>query len=209
MKYLIILLTTLPFFANAQFEKVKSDLKKIHSVEQAQKYLAKNSSIKGAVRTFNSLADTTELSKRILAMNSGEVLELESADKSKQFIYKILEREHPLFFRVKYIFLDNKKVTMKKIDSLRKVIFKKLEAGDQFEDLARLYSMDQNGLKGGDLGWFAEGSTVKEFEDKVKTEDKGKIFKVDVSSQKWYYIVKKTHDPKPGTKVVALYLQLN
>ena len=210
MRCLFIFLSIYSVSLNAQsVDEIKSEIKKVRSVEQADRFLAKNQTIKGTVKTFNSLADTTFLHKKLLALNHGEVYEFSSPDQSRQFICKILEKEEATFFRVKYIFLDSKKLSVRKIDSLRKSIFKRLDDGEQFESLAKIHSMDANAAKGGDLGWFGEGATVKEFEDKVRSQEKGKIFKVDVPDQKWYYVVKKTHDPAQGTKIAVLYLQVD
>ena len=44
-------------------------------------------------------------------------------------------------------------------------IRKQLEKGETFENLARIYSMDEsNSGKGGDLGWFGRGRMVPEFD---------------------------------------------
>ena len=41
---------------------------------------------------------------------------------------------------------------------------KQLKSGAKFEDLAKKYSIDPAGAKGGDLGWFGKGSMLPEFE---------------------------------------------
>jgi peptidyl-prolyl cis-trans isomerase C len=43
-------------------------------------------------------------------------------------------------------------------------VLSQLKAGGKFEDLARKYSVDPAGSKGGDLGWFGKGSMIPEFE---------------------------------------------
>jgi peptidyl-prolyl cis-trans isomerase C len=43
-------------------------------------------------------------------------------------------------------------------------VLAQLKAGGKFEDLARKYSVDPAGAKGGDLGWFGKGSMIPEFE---------------------------------------------
>ena len=51
-------------------------------------------------------------------------------------------------------------------DARRKfaTIKERLDNGDDFVDLARLYSDDLSAAKGGDLGWLYQGDTVPEFE---------------------------------------------
>jgi parvulin-like peptidyl-prolyl isomerase len=53
--------------------------------------------------------------------------------------------------------------------------------------------MDGN-TNGADLGYFEEGVMASEFENAVRARRKDEIFKVDVPSKNWYYVVKKTHD---------------
>jgi peptidyl-prolyl cis-trans isomerase D len=62
-----------------------------------------------------------------------------------------------------------------KIDSLKKLI----EGGASFEALARTNSSDGSAAKGGDLGYFANGRMVPEFNDVCfNTGEQGKIYKV-------------------------------
>jgi parvulin-like peptidyl-prolyl isomerase len=60
------------------------------------------------------------------------------------------------------------------IDSLRERIVK----GEKFEHIARMYSQDNSAERGGDLGFFARGMMVKEFEDVAFSLKKGELSKV-------------------------------
>ena len=46
-----------------------------------------------------------------------------------------------------------------------KMIQKKLEAGEDFAEVAKQYSEDPSSVKGGDLGYFSRGQTMKSIED--------------------------------------------
>ncbi len=53
---------------------------------------------------------------------------------------------------------------------------RQLDAGETFEDLARIYSADEsNADKGGDLGWFERGRMVKPFADAAFDAEVGSI----------------------------------
>jgi parvulin-like peptidyl-prolyl isomerase len=54
----------------------------------------------------------------------------------------------------------------------------RIESGEKFERLAKMYSEDGTAQRGGDLGYFARGTMVKEFEDVAFSLDKGETSKV-------------------------------
>jgi len=57
------------------------------------------------------------------------------------------------------------------------------------------------------MGWFEDGMLVKEFEDAVKSNEYGQVYKVDVENEKWYYVVKNSHRPKTDKKSIVLYIE--
>ena len=64
-------------------------------------------------------------------------------------------------------------------DARRKMLTIKdrLDNGEKFEDLARLYSEDGSAAKGGDLGWLYQGDTVPDFERGMDDLKVGEISK--------------------------------
>ena len=83
-----------------------------------------------------------------------------------------------------------------KADSLRvyevaKKVYVEAESGSNFKDLANEYSEDpgnQNGTKGGDLGWFKKGRMVKEFDDAAFNASKNEIIS-PIETQFGYHII--------------------
>jgi len=56
-----------------------------------------------------------------------------------------------------------------------KEILAKINAGDNFGEMAKKFSTCPSGKKGGDLGWFTRGKMVKEFEKAAFEGQKGAI----------------------------------
>ncbi|NQT62763.1 MAG: peptidylprolyl isomerase [Candidatus Marinimicrobia bacterium] len=75
--------------------------------------------------------------------------------------------------------------------SLAEELFKRIQKGARFEQLAKEYSTCPSKSKGGDLGWFGTGQMVKPFEDAVRKMGRGRASK-PVSTQFGYHIIKKT-----------------
>lgn len=99
---------------------------------------------------------------------------------------------------IKQYFEDNKEQFSKRDAShilvedeeTAKEIKKKLDEGEDFAKLAKEYSKDTaNAEKGGELGSFAKGQMVKEFEDAVFSLKEGEI-SGPVKSQFGYHIIK-------------------
>ncbi len=78
-----------------------------------------------------------------------------------------------------------KSAARKKIDEIRA----KLKAGQDFESLARTYSEDPSGSKGGDLGYIRTGQVLKPFEDALFALKPGEVSDV-VETSIGYHLIK-------------------
>ena len=97
-------------------------------------------------------------------------------------------------------------------------LIQQIESGDDFADLANLYSEDpgnintQNLPRGGDLGWFERGQMVKPFSDAAFSARKGSVVG-PVLSQFGYHIIKiidkKTVDGKSQVHGAHILLTIN
>jgi peptidyl-prolyl cis-trans isomerase C len=68
-------------------------------------------------------------------------------------------------------------------------ILSRVNCGESFEELAKKYSDCPSGKKGGDLGWFARGQMVKEFEEACFGGQKGATVG-PVKTQFGYHLIK-------------------
>lgn len=209
MKFVLTFLSLVSFSVSGQLiEKTKLEISAIQTVQEANDYLTNHkTTLTGQLFELNSGADTTDFDKELIATKIGNIIDFKG-DNEKHVFYKTLEKRDATSFRVQYIFLDNKKLTLEQIDSLKKVIFKRLNQGESFDNLAKEYSMDGNAKKGGDLGWFEEGMMRVEFEESIRSKKTGEIFTIDIPSENWYYIVRNSHDPRVNTKVTILYIEM-
>jgi len=78
-------------------------------------------------------------------------------------------------------------------------ILAQLKKGASFEDLARKYSADASAAKGGDLGWFAKGAMVPDFEKVAFSLKEGQLSDV-VKTPYGYHIIKVTGKRPAGTR---------
>lgn len=70
-------------------------------------------------------------------------------------------------------------------------VLAQLKGGAKFDDLAKKFSTDPAGQKGGDLGWFGKGSMIPEFEKVAFAMKEGDVSGV-VKTKFGYHIIKLT-----------------
>ena len=167
---------------------VTEQFQKITTLEQAQQFIDANAALKPTLLHLSYGKDSTLIDKRLLRQNKGDVFSV------GYVTYKVLEAKETVNYRANYIFLDGSTLSVTEIDSLKKIITQKANAGASFEQLSDQYTMDGNTTHG-DTGWFFGIEMMpKEFQEAVSKHKKGEIFYVDVSDKQWHYIVKKTYD---------------
>jgi parvulin-like peptidyl-prolyl isomerase len=191
----IFLLFSASIFAQ---QTVTEQFNKITTMKEAQAFVDANSALKPTIFKVVMGKDSTLIDKRILRQKGGETFNV------GYVTYKILEAKESVQYRASYIFLDGGSLTVAEIDSLKKIITKKISEGVPFEKLSDEYTMDGNNTKG-DTGWFfGENMLPKEFQDAVSKHKKDEVFYVDVSEKQWHYIVKKTFDDDAKKEVTVL-----
>jgi parvulin-like peptidyl-prolyl isomerase len=196
------LLLVLAFISIESFsQSIKEQLLKVNTIEEAQNLAVGNPLLEAELLSIHPEIENDAFANKVAESKAGEIFS------DLNFTYKILIEKNTMAFRVSYIFIDANKIVLAKIEKLRNTILKEYNKGIPFSDLANKYTMDSN--KNGDLGWFAEGMMVPEFETAVKNHNQNEIFKVDVANEKWYYIVLKTYNDKPIRELTVLKLNNN
>ncbi|MCP3689281.1 MAG: molecular chaperone SurA [Gammaproteobacteria bacterium] len=91
-------------------------------------------------------------------------------------------------------------------------IRQRILAGEDFAQLARLYSVDYaSGAQGGDIGWMEPGSTVKEYDELSRQIEPGKVSKPFRSEFGWHILEvtgRRTVDETTESKRNKIYSQL-
>ncbi|MEO5685632.1 MAG: peptidylprolyl isomerase [Chitinophagaceae bacterium] len=177
---------------------VTEQFQKITTVQQAQQFVDANKELKPAILRLSYGKDSSLIDKRLLRQKKGDIFSV------GYVTYKVIEATDTVAYRASYVFLDESSLSMREIDSLRKIVLQKAAAGTAFEKLSDEYTMDGNNTHG-DTGWFfGELMVPKEFQDAVKNHKLGEVFPVDVSDKQWHYIVKKTYDDQVKKDIIVL-----
>jgi hypothetical protein len=204
LKYTLLVIIFLLSFNTSAQRKLQKELDSVTTIERAQRFINSKNGKKNKIITFNEEKHKTKLTQELLKLSNGghKVVKREG----ENIHYKILEKNEIIYYRVSYILLDGKEFSISSIEKLRPQIIEQHERGVPFKDLALQYSMDNNKKRGGDSGWFTYGDMLPEFEQQVMNDkhQKDDIFTVNVESNQWYYVVKKTHDKKSITEIKVL-----
>jgi len=195
----VLLFFFLLYQTNVIGQVLRQELKTVKTEEQAEEFITKHPKLKGEIINIDSGVDSLELHQTLYTKRIGDVLEF------KNNTYKVLHDTTTYLFRVNYIYFDGSSLTKKEIDSLRNLVMKEYGRGVSFDTLAAKFNMDGN-QKYGDTDWFRPDQMVKEFSDEVIKHKTSEIFFVDVTSNSWFYVVKKTFEPKKIKKLVLLSL---
>jgi len=167
-------------------QSLQEKLAKIKTQEQANDFVYENAENGADFIKIYSEDTKNDFEKKLLSASNGELLS------DDIYYYKHVTTEKNPSFRVSYIFLNSKRMPLEKIKALRGEIIKAYKSGTPFQELATKYTMDSN--PNADLGWFAAGEMVPEFEEAIKAHKKGDIFTSDSPEKNWYHVVLKTHD---------------
>ena len=102
-------------------------------------------------------------------------------------------------YRARHILLraDSDNAAAAAESSIRK-IYSQARSGTDFATLAREYSQDGSAAAGGDLGWFADGQMVPQFEDAVHRLRPGQV-SAPVRSQFGWHVIKLEEVRDAGT----------
>ncbi len=179
-------------------ETVNEKFQKIGTIQQAQQFIAANPELKPALLNLSAGKDTALIEKRLLRQKKGDIFSV------GYVTYKVIESTDTTDFRANYVFLDGGSYSKSEIDSLKKLIVQKANAGSTFEQLSDQYTMDGNKTHG-DTDWFSgQYSFPQEFQNAVHNHKRGEIFFVDVPEKQWHYIVKKTYDDRVKKDIIVL-----
>lgn len=204
LKYSLLVITLFLSVSISAQKELQKELDSVTTIEKAQRFIDSKKGKKNKIITFNEEKHKTKLTEELLKLSNGghKIIKREG----ENIHYKILEKNEITYYRVRYIMLDGKELSISSIEQLRPEIIEKHKLGVPFKDLALQYSMDHNGKRGGDSGWFTYGDMLPEFEQQVMNDkhQKDDIFTVNVESNQWYYVVKKTHDKKSIKEIKVL-----
>src|SRR5687768_4716589 len=109
---------------------VTEKFQKIKNVQDAQKYIDENPTLKPAFMDLSYGKDSSLLDKRLLRQKQGDIFSV------GYVTYKVIEAKESVAYRANYIFLDGGSLTPPQVDSLKKVIVQKHSEGVPFEKLS-------------------------------------------------------------------------
>ncbi|MDI6642118.1 MAG: peptidyl-prolyl cis-trans isomerase, partial [Elusimicrobiota bacterium] len=144
---------------------------------------------------------------KIKLVIDGKELSKDTSDQEKQDLIVLagnIKRSYSELVRVRHILIRSSKddTIKEQIAAKKKIedIQKRLKRGEDFSELAELYSEDTGSAKrGGDLGYFAKGDMVKEFEKAAFSLPVGEVSDI-VQTEFGYHLIK-VEEKKAARKI--------
>lgn len=169
-----------------QIDKIAADFK---ASKNDSLFAAVNSDVKVPFTYISKGKLDPAVDSAIFALPAGSFYGPKLTGNSYKLVKVVATRFSPDSVKASHILIDPSKVggedkAVKMADSLKSLILK----GSNFADLAKVYSVDGSKDKGGDVGTFARGTMVPEFENAAFDGQTGDI-KV-VKSQFGIHIIK-------------------
>lgn len=172
-----------------------TDLDSIQDETQVGKFLESYKGSKGQLFVFNKEKHKSQLASELFTMGKGGNKVV--ATNSEKTHYKIIDKYEIPYHRYSYVYLDGHEKSVSEMKQLQNNIVSKYNNGFRIKDLAKIYSMDTNANRGGDLGWFTKDKSTTELEDAIINENNGQdIFTLDFPDKQAYYVVVRTHPTK-------------
>ena len=183
--------------AQAWIEDIKTDFLQ---TEDDELFVRKNSDVFNRVLYVDE-NDLSENTKPLLSSEVGSVVGPFKQGFNTLRLAKLVDKSmRPDSVEARHILISSADAESK-IDSLKNLIIK----GQSFVSLAETYSEDQgSATKGGDLGWFAEGQMVNEFNEACFSANKGEL--VTVNTQFGTHLIEIVDKSKSVKKYKIAYL---
>lgn len=103
----------------------------------------------------------------------------------------VFARASHILFRWSSESAEDKKAALSKANE----ILKKIQAGESFEEMARIHGTDGTSSTGGDLGWFGKGRMVPRFESAIFGAKTKGVLPKPVETEFGYHLIKVTEPP--------------
>ncbi|MEN2767723.1 peptidylprolyl isomerase [Ornithinibacillus xuwenensis] len=125
--------------------------------------------------------------------------DIEISDEQIEEKFNEMKENREIEIRASHILVED--------EATAKEVKQKLDDGADFAELAQEYSSDDSAANGGDLGYFATGKMVKEFEDAAYSLGENEV-SGPVKSEHGYHIIKVTDIPTLEEKTEDIRRQL-
>ncbi|SHG66928.1 peptidylprolyl isomerase [Ornithinibacillus halophilus] len=169
-------------------------------VENTKKYQGDNFQMFLYDQGFMNEEDYTEYMRQTILQEKLAFEDFSFSDEDLQAKYDEMVENNEIEIKASHILVED--------EDTAKEIKQKLDDGDDFAELAAEYGTDGTKDKGGDLGYFATGRMVAEFEEAAFGLDENEI-SGPVETEHGFHIIQVTDKPTFEEKKEDVRLQLS